>query len=186
MKLSRSKIKNIIFFIIIGLLLFPQTRLPIQVMLHKGLALFSPSVIDSPKQVVLDDYNWSLKTKDDTVFNFNNTKGKVVFVSFWATWCPPCIAEMPGMQVLYDDYKYEIEFVFVSNEEFPVINKFMSKNGYTFTVYNPISKYPKTLDITSIPRTFLIDKAGKVVIDKTGSANWNSESVRNAIDKLLL
>ena len=186
MKFSRSKIKNIIFFIIIGIVLIPQTRQPIQVLLHKSLAIFSPSTIDESKQVVVQDYNWSLITKDGTAFNFENIKGKVVLVNFWATWCPPCIAEMPSMQLLYDDYKDKIDFVFVSNEEFSVINEFVRKKGYTFDVYNPMTKYPEDFDVTSIPRTFLIDKTGRIVIDKTGAANWNSKAVRNTIEKLLI
>ena len=186
MKSSSSKIKNIIFFIIIGVLLIPQTRQPIQVLLHRSLAIFSPSTIDESKQTIIEDYNWSLITEDGTAFNFNSTKDKVVLVNFWATWCPPCIAEMPSMQLLFEDYKDKIEFVFVSNEEFSVINEFVSKKGYTFDVYKPITKYPRAFDVKSIPRTFLIAKNGRIVIDKTGAANWNSKAVRNVIEKLIL
>ena len=168
------------------MLLFPQTRQPIQVLLHKSLALFSPSIIDESKQIKVENYNWELKVEDGTIFNFEDTKGKVVFVNFWATWCPPCIAEMPSMQLLYDDYKDSIEFVFVSNEGFPVINKFISKNEYTFKVYNALTKYPEHFNVSSIPRTFLIDKTGKIIIDKTGAANWNSKAIRKTIDKLIL
>ena len=185
MKFSRSNIKNIIFFTIIGLLLIPQTRQPIQVLLHKSLALFSPSTIDESKQEVIENYSWNLKNEEGTIYNFESTKGKVVLVNFWATWCPPCIAEMPSMQLLYDDYKDKIEFVFVSNEEFLVINEFVNKKEYTFDVYNPLTKYPEDFDVSSIPRTFLIDKNGRLVIDKTGAANWNSNAVRNQIDLLL-
>ena len=185
MKISSSKIKNIIFFVIIGMLILPQTRQPIQVLLHKSLALFSPSTIDESKQIVIENYNWNLKNKEGTVYNFESTKGTVVLVNFWATWCPPCIAEMPNMQLLYDDYKDKIEFVFVSNEEFLVINEFLSKKGYTFDVFNPMTKFPDAFDVTSIPRTFLIDKTGRIVIDKSGAANWNSESVRKTIDELI-
>lgn len=186
MKFSSSKIKNIIFFIIIGALLIPQTRQPMQVLLHKSLAIFSPSKIDESKQTIIEDYNWSLMAEDSTALNFNSMKDKVVLVNFWATWCPPCIAEMPSMQLLYKDYKDKIEFVFISNEEFSVINEFVSKKGYTFDVYKPITKYPRAFDVKSIPRTFLIAKNGRIVIDKTGAANWNSKAVRNAIEKLIL
>ena len=186
MRFYRSKIKNIIFFVIIGLFLIPQTRLPLQVLLHKGLALFGPPEIDDSEQVVIQDYNWSLRSQDSTVFNFESTKGKIILVNFWATWCPPCIAEMPSMELLYKDYNDDIEFVFVSNEAFSVINKFKNKNGYTFEVYNPITKYPEAFDVTNIPRTFLIDKTGRIIIDKTGASNWNSEAVRNTIEKLRL
>ncbi len=180
----KFNLKNIIFLIAIAVLIIPQTRQPIQVLLHKGFALFGPSVIKDAKQVSLTDYNWKLKDGQD-VFDFEAIKGKVVLINFWATWCPPCIAEMPSMQALYNDYKNDIEFVFVSNEENEVINQFLSKNNYTFKVYTPLTKYPESFDVTSIPRTFLIDKQGHIVIDKNGAANWNSSTVRKTIDDLL-
>ena len=186
MNKNKSKIKNIIFFVLIGVLIIPQTRLPIQVLLHKSLALFSPSLVDDSKQNVIEEYNWVLENKNGITLNFEETRGKVVLVNFWATWCPPCIAEMPSMQLLYDDYKDKIEFVFVSNETFLVINEFINKNGYNFEVYNPITRYPELFNVTSIPRTFLINKDGSIVIDKTGAANWNSEKIRETIDTLLL
>lgn len=185
MKVSKPQIKNIFFIIIIGLFIIPQTRLPIQVLLNKGLALFSPSTIKATKQVVLTDYNWKLKGKTGEVFNFENVRGKVVLVNFWATWCPPCIAEMPSLHELYDDYKDKIEFVFVSNEEYPVISNFLKDKEYDFDVVVPITSYPDVFDVSSIPRTFLMDKTGHIIIDKTGAANWNSETVRQTIDKLL-
>lgn len=185
MRRTNAKIKNISFLIIIGLLLIPQTRQPIQVLLNKGLALFSPSTIDESKQVILANYNWDLQDTNSNVVHFEDVRGKVVLVNFWATWCPPCIAEMPSMQTLYNVYKNKIEFVFVSNEERSVINKFLKENGYTFKVYNAVTQYPNAFDVSSIPRTFLIDKKGRIIIDKTGAANWNSETVRYTIDALL-
>lgn len=184
MKITKSKRNNIIFLIVIAVLLIPQTRKPIQVFMQKGLALISPSVINESEQSSINNYNWKLKDKNGTILNFKDTKGQVVLVNFWATWCPPCIAEMPSMQKLYNDYSDKIEFVFVSNEPFETINSFMEKNGYTFKVFNQASK-SEFFNVSGIPRTFLIDKQGKVVIDKTGAANWNSDSVRNTIDGLL-
>jgi len=137
-------------------------------------------------QVQIQDYHWRLAAPDGTVFNFEDTKGKVVLVNFWATWCPPCIAEMPSLELLYKDYKDDVEFVFVSNEAASVIDSFKSKNGYRFVVYKPISKYPKAFNVTNIPRTFLIDKTGRIVIDKTGASNWNSDAFRATIEKLRL
>ncbi len=184
MKINKPKRSNIIFLIVLALLLIPQTRKPIQVFIQKGLALISPSTINKNEQPSLTNYNWKLKDKKGTIYNFEETKEKVVLVNFWATWCPPCIAEMPSLQKLYDDYNKKIEFVFVSDESFETIYSFLEKNNYTFKVYNEVSKSDFFI-IKDIPRTFLIDKQGKVVIDKTGAANWNSESVRNTIDDLL-
>lgn len=185
MKSTKVKIKNILFLIIIGLLLIPQTRQPIQILLNKGLAFFGPSIIAKSEQVVLTDYKWGLKDDNGNVFHFEDARGKVVFLNFWATWCPPCIAEMPSMQTLYNDYKDQVEFIFVSNETSPLVNRFLKEKGYSFKVYIPVTDYPDAFEVSSIPRTFLIDKKGRIIIDKTGVANWNSETVRKTIDALL-
>jgi len=185
MKISKSQRSNLIFLVVIALLIIPQTRQPIQVILHKGLSLFGPSVIDSEDRIVLDSYNWQLEDIEGNKFNYASTQGKVVLINFWATWCPPCIAEMPSLEKLYNDYKDKIVFLFVSNEDEEKISKFVIKNEYSFNVYRPKSEYPKHFNVRSIPRTFLIDKKGNIVIDKTGASNWNSKKVRAIIDQLL-
>lgn len=185
MKISKSKRSNIIFLVVILLLLIPQTRKPIQVFLQKGLAMFSPSVIDEDKRVVLTDYDWQLVDENGRSYNFNDAKGKVVFINFWATWCPPCIAEMPSMEKLYRDYKNEVVFLFVSNENQEVISKFKEKHDYEFIVHGALTANPVQLETTSIPRTFVLDKQGHIVIDKGGAADWNSNSVRKLLDDLL-
>lgn len=185
MKISKGQRSNIIFLVIILLLVIPQTRQPIQVFLQKGLAMFSPSVIKEDKRITLTDYDWQLVDENGTAYNFNNAKGKVVFINFWATWCPPCIAEMPGMEKLYRDYKNEVDFLFVSNEKQEVISRFKEKNDYEFIVHAALNASPEQLETTSIPRTFVLDQKGHIVIDKTGAADWNSASVRKLLDDLL-
>ena len=186
MKISKSQRNNIIFLVLIAILLIPQTRKPIQVFLNKGLALFSPSIVNEDKREVVSDFNWNLQnTNTLETYNFKNAEGKVVLINFWATWCPPCIAELPSLDQLYQSYNDKVVFLFVSNEEIAVVNKFLAKKGMSLPVYKPISNYPEVFDVTSIPRTFLIDKQGNIVIDKTGAANWNSDKVQATIDELL-
>ncbi|RAJ12938.1 TlpA family protein disulfide reductase [Olleya aquimaris] len=186
MKLPKVNLKNSLFALIILLLIIPTTRQFIQIQLHKGLALFSPSIESHSGRDVITNYNWQLTDLNNSSYNFRQAENKVVLVSFWATWCPPCIAELPSLQKLYNDYKDSIEFVFISNVDKSVVSAFLKKNNYTFNVYQPSEAPPNTLfDVKSIPRNFLIDKKGNVVIDKSGAANWNSETVRKAIDGLL-
>jgi len=185
MTFQKPKISNLLFVAIIILMIIPQTRQPIQVFLHKGLALFSPSLTSENNRKQLQDYRWKLKSIDNQDYDFSQAKDKVILINFWATWCPPCIAEMPALQELYDDYNDKIEFLLVSEENRPVIQKFIDKHDYTFKVFKPLTNIPKNLQTRSIPRTFIIDKAGNIVIDKSGAANWNSKDVRNILDNLI-
>ena len=181
---KKSRRNNIILLIIIVLLIIPQTRQPIQVVLHKALTYVnSAKSIDVSEREALDNYNWKLRNASGLVYDFNEAKGKVVFINFWATWCPPCIAEMPSLEKLYSKYKDDVVFLFVSNENHSVVNQFKQNKTYTFPTYQPIDA--SLFDVKSIPRTFVIDKNGKIAIDKSGAVDWFSQSVQDEIDTLL-
>jgi thiol-disulfide isomerase/thioredoxin len=182
--MNKLNLKNILFVVILVLLIIPQTRKPIQVMLHKGLALFSPSVEAEADSKVVHYASWQLQDVTGNAIDFKDLKGKVVLINFWATWCPPCIAEMPNLQKLHDAYKDKVVFLFVSNEKKEKIEAFLSENKYSFNVFTPLEN-PSEFEVSSIPRTLLINKEGKIIIDKEGAANWNSETVRETLDDLL-
>ncbi|MBQ0767873.1 MAG: TlpA family protein disulfide reductase [Bizionia sp.] len=186
MKKNTFSVKNIIYLVIIVALIIPQSRHQIQIAISKGKALFGPTISAPEDTKQISSYNWSLQRLDGEVLDFNTTKNKVVFVNLWATWCPPCIAEMPSIQELHDDYKDKIEFVLVSNEDEAIISKFLANKSYTFPVYSALSERPETFNVRSIPQTFLIDRQGNIIIDETGAANWNSDKVRDKIDELLV
>ena len=185
-KSKNSKVSNVIFAVFILLLIIPQTRQPIQVFLQKGLAMFGPSVEDKADQKQLDSYQWKLTDLNGVPYNFKSAEGKVVLVNFWATWCPPCIAEMPSLVDLHNDYKDEVQFLFVSNEDKSTVEAFLKKRDFNLTVYQPATAVPEVLSTSTIPRTLLISKDGRIVIDKTGASNWNSDTVRETINTLLL
>lgn len=185
MKVTRSTIKNLLFIVVIALLLIPQTRKPIQVLIHKGLAVFSPTIENDSGRRKISSYEWQLRDLDGKPFNLSETKSKVVLVNIWATWCLPCIAELPSLQELSNDYHDKMDFVFISSEKEEVLKQFLEKNKYNLDVFMPKTEEPETFSVSSIPRTFLIDQSGNIVIDKSGAANWNSEKVRGAIDLLL-
>lgn len=187
-KSKSSKIYNIIFIIVIALILIPQTRQPIQVFFNKAMVLIvKPSKIDNEERKVISNYSWKLIDVSGHSYDFRTSEGKVIVLNFWATWCPPCIAEMPSMEQLYQKYRGndDVVFLFVSNEDVSVIKKFIAKKKYSFKVYQSLTEYPSEFNVTSIPRTFIISKSGEIVIDKTGPADWNSEPVITAINELL-
>lgn len=186
--MKNIKRSNIFIIAIVLLLLIPQTRKPIQVFLNKGIALVvKPSPIDDSKRKTLTNYHWKLKSVEGETFNLDSVKGKVIVVNFWATWCPPCIAEMPSLEALYRNYASndDVVFLFVSNEDSNKLYEFMVHNNYSFPVYKPLTQYPSEFNVSSIPRTFVIGKTGDIVIDKSGAADWDSDVVKSTIESLL-
>jgi thiol-disulfide isomerase/thioredoxin len=175
---------NILFAILIVLLIIPQTRMPIQVFLQRMIS-FTPSQIDTEHQETLDDYNWPLISLSHEMTNLSSSMGKVTIINLWATWCPPCVAELPELQKLYDSYKDTVDFYFISYEKKQKLNDFMENKGYNLPVFRPMKKAPNLLESEALPTTFLISKTGKIIIKKTGAASWNSDRVHELLDTLL-
>ncbi len=173
---------NILFVLLIGLLFIPQTGRPIKVWINRVIS-FSPSVNDSENRDRLTDYSWALLQHNGQEVNLKEFRGKKILINYWATWCPPCIAEMPGMQTLYDDYKDSVVFLFVTSDEAEVVKTFMDKRGFDLPVFSAQSSPPDLLEATSLPTTYLIDKNGDILIRKVGSADWNSDVVRQVLNR---
>ena len=185
-KKNKAKFYNIMAIVAIALFIIPQTRTPIQVLLHKGLSYINgSSLIDKEDQENVANVSWELLSETNEHFDLKDANGKVVLINFWATWCPPCIAEMPSLQELYNDYNDKVIFLFVTNEDFETVNKFKLKKAFNFDVYQPLSAPPEVLTTRSIPKTFIIDKRGAIVVEESGAVNWNSETVRNQLDDLI-
>ncbi|WP_225034589.1 TlpA family protein disulfide reductase [Winogradskyella sp. SM1960] len=186
MKQKRWTKSNIIFVAVILLFIIPQTRSFFQVWVHKGMSYFNQSsIIDKEERKSVSYSNWKLISDSQLDLDFKDTKGKVVFINFWATWCPPCIAEMPSIQDVYNDYNDKVVFLFVTTDDFDKVEKFKTKNGFNFEVYSPLSAPPLELSVHSIPRTFIINKSGEIVVDESGAVDWNSKKVRSQLDELL-
>lgn len=115
--------------------------------------------------------------------------GKVIFLNFWATWCPPCRAEMPSIQKLYEQLVHEdfvILAVSVDKEGEPVVRPFLDQTGYTFPVLlDPRGKAASKYGVRGIPATFIINRDGMIVEKFVGSRNWADRSVIQKIRGLL-
>ena len=116
MKFLKKHKKSILFVLILALIVFTPLGFNLKVLIHKYIH-FNPSEIAQEEQITLNNYNWQLRDLKDAKIDFNAYRNKVIVVNFWATWCPPCVAEMPSFQELYDSYKNEVVFLFVANDK---------------------------------------------------------------------
>lgn len=182
--LNKKNLSNLIFLVVFGVLFFTPLGTPVKVFVQRLIA-FSPSVASAEDTEMLRDYEWILEDLHGEREYFEAAKGEVIVLNFWATWCPPCIAEMPSLQELYTAYGDRVKFMFVSQEENEKIKAFLDKRGFDLPVYRPLSKIPETLYSRSIPATYIIDRHGRIRVAKVGVANWNSEKVKSLLEELL-
>lgn len=147
---------------------------------------FAPSIVPDTDRNKITDYSWRLKDADWNFFNFEKSKGKVVFINFWASWRLPSEAELKSIQNLYDDYKEQVDFYIITNEDRPPVEEFMEKNNFHFPVTYLIIGDKSSVEVPEKPpHSYIIDKAGIIVVDKEGIADWNTGKVRNLLDDLL-
>ena len=172
--------------VLIALLLIPQTRKPIKVGLNKlRVMVWSPSVKNVEGEM-LKPFNYTVNDLNNEPQSIPIGQGKVTFLSYWATWCPPCIAELPSIQDVYTDYGDKVNFVLLTKEDHDVVERFLVKKDYALPVYFPQMKAPELLRSRSFPTNYLIDAHGTILIKETGAADWNSQKVRTLLDSLLI
>lgn len=176
---------DILFFGILGLIVFvPQVRMPVMSTVQRVLAR-TPKELAPEQQKSIQTFDWVLTDLDNKITNLSESRGKVTLINLWATWCPPCVAEMPSLQKLYDHYGEQLDYYFVSHEDPETVARFMKSKNYTFPVYLPVNTPPAQFHSNSLPTTYVIDKNEKIVMKEVGAHNWFSESFRKKIDELL-
>jgi thiol-disulfide isomerase/thioredoxin len=184
MKQQWKKYKNVLFYgVLLTILFVPPIRFPVQVFLQNILS-FSPSVLKEVERETMTDFDYELIDADGKITNLKTSQGKVIVINFWATWCPPCVAEMPDFQKLYNQYKDEVEFYFISHDSFDKVTAFADKKKLQMPFYQPKSNEPKDLRYTALPTTFVLSKRGEIVVRTEGSAQWNSKSFRSFLDEI--
>lgn len=113
-------------------------------------------------------------------------KGKVIFMNLWATWCPPCIAEMPSINDLYNEVEREgIVFIMLSlDDNFEKAKRFKEKKDFDFEVYYPAEGIPQMYYTRSIPTTYIIDAKGGLALTQMGMADYNTDEFKQFLRKL--
>ncbi len=175
-----------IFIILIVAVLMPQSRQQIlKLVVNTGIV--QPSVENAGDATPLNQLAWQWEFTDETgkVHKLEDFKGQVILINFWATWCPPCVAEMPSLQKLYEEMGEDMVFIFASSEAPSKIKNFKQNKGFTLPLHHYNHRVPKQLGSSSIPQTYVISKDGNIVLDKGGFAKWNGTKMIRQFKELI-
>lgn len=178
------------FLVIFGLLMFfsPTAKgLVIQGLMEIGF--FQPDIKEDKAIESLPDPTAGIFFKDgaENTISLTELKGKVVFINFWATWCPPCRAEMPSIEYLYQKLKDNKNIVFMMvdvDNDYKKAKKYMDRKKLSLPVYTPASSIPENLMNGSIPTTLLFDKQGRLVFKHEGAGDFSNQKVINYLQEL--
>lgn len=131
------------------------------------------------------DYNLKLIDKDGKTRSLEEFKGKVIFLNFWATWCPPCVAEMPSIDKLHEEMGDDVAFVMVSfDDDFEKAKAFDKRKGYDLPIYAPVSNLPAMFQSSALPTTYIIDTEGNLALTHKGMADYSDPEFKEFLNSL--
>ncbi len=121
---------------------------------------------------------FNVTAMDGSTLNLADLKGKKVFVNLWATWCPPCRAEIPSIEALSSKLdKQKVAFVMLSlDENFELAKQFAKAHNLKVPVYYPAEKLPAMFNTDGIPATFIFSEKGELVKVNNGAEDYDTEA----------
>lgn len=187
-KIFKNNTSNILFISLVLILFFSTGA---KAFLQQGLmkiGFFQPKLEHLETLPSHKNYlNFQMINAQGEMVSLADLKGKVVFLNFWATWCPPCIAEMPSIQVLHDKFKLDNEVVILTLEvegNQDKANQFMKRKKLDLPIYYPHSSIPSELFKGSLPTTIILDKEGNIAYTTFGMADYSGQDIVDFLNEI--
>lgn len=177
---SRLRLILILGILLVAWLLFLRNFGP-----RVGGGLLEVPVLKAPRGDFRAEYQWKLLDRDGKPFDFASLRGRPVFLNLWATWCGPCVEELPAIERLASNPRLKhLAFLAVSEEDPQTIQGFAAAKRLTLPVYSTPDSPPPIFQSQAIPATFIIDAEGRIAAAWLGSAQWDDPSVVEFLERL--
>jgi thiol-disulfide isomerase/thioredoxin len=133
------------------------------------------------------EFDWTVLDLNDEPVRFSRFKGKTIFLNIWATWCGPCVQEMPSIARLAEDPRLQgkgIEIVCVSTDDSSdTVRRFLKDRSWGMTFLRA-EKLPAVFSTEGIPATFIIAPDGRIASSQVGSDRWDTPQVVAFLEKI--
>lgn len=144
---------------------------------EKGSGISSQSAID-----------FGFADSNGNIQQTSSLQGKVVFINFWASWCPPCRAEFPSIEKLYSTFKGNPDIFFLminEDSDLSAAHKYLKKEKYTVPFYRTSGGIPREIYAGALPTTIVLDKAGEIRLRHEGFADYGSAKFIKELEGLM-
>lgn len=179
-KSAWAKTTDILLLLLLIAVFTPDGRVMMQRMILKT-GIMGSIEKNMDEAVAEASKTWLLQDMKGNTLAFSSFEGKPVFLNFWATWCPPCKAEMPSILELKQEMGDKVELVLVSYEDPEKVRVFLADNAWDLPVYFPLTEIPSQLKASALPSTFIIDSKFRIVHRSKGMSDWASQEVKSLL-----
>ena len=143
--------------------------------------LIKPKITLVNKENLDFEFTGRFTDQQGSIIDLEAYRGKTVFINLWATWCPPCRAEMPHISEMYKKVKdtENLEFLMIAlDKDFEKSKKLVNDKGWSFPIVHASHGLNNSLQSESIPTTIVINPKGKIVFYQEGMSNFDTEEFR--------
>lgn len=186
---TTGNILNALIIVALAVLVFVPSAKALLIRSLMGVGLFRVDVSAAAPVAKQSSIDIAFRDASGKDISLKQLKGKVVLLNFWATWCPPCRAEMPSLNSLHQKLKADTNIVFITvdaDSKLKEAAQFMTKYDYHLPLYEVISDVPESVYGGNLPTTLIFDKEGAIVFRHEGMANYDTEKVKGFLQKLAL
>jgi thiol-disulfide isomerase/thioredoxin len=184
-----GRLSNVLFFGLLLLFVFSTDAKSWLLRQMIATGLFKPKIEKSDTNVNVQPVTpFYFRNEQGNTVSTSELKGKVVFINFWASWCPPCRAEMPSLRILYNKLKDDNRFAFLflnEDEDAAKAKAFLQKNDYPFPVMSAEGTVPADIFSGTLPTTVVLNKDGKMVMKHEDLAGYNNDDFIKQLRELL-
>ncbi len=173
---------------VVAMVVSPDTKsFVLRQLMRTGL--FNASIDEQgPAALSQPAVDFDFADDDGYVQHTSSLQGKVVFINFWASWCPPCRAEFPSIEKLYSTLKDnpDIFFLMINEDtDLSAAHGYLEREDYSIPFYRSNGGVPREIYTGALPTTVVLDKAGQIRLRHEGFANYGSAKFIKELEELM-